>query len=164
MTTEPQTLAHIVDKTREMTRLYMRVLQGVDWHQTFTVDGKTLNSPFWIMAHLAATQNFLLLRSTGGETIKIPWARQFGMGSTQSSKEDSPPIEEVKNTFDMIHSKSVEHIQSMDATKLDLPTINGFSFLGEDSIRAVIVHSIRHEGTHAGHLGWLCKLHGLKTI
>ncbi len=164
MNTEAQTLAHLIGKTRELTQLYFDILKDADWYRTFDVNGTTLNHPFWIMAHLAVTQNYLLLRSTGGEVVKIPWARQFGLGSILPAKADCPPMNEVKETFDTIHNKSVNHIHSLNADILDNTNTTGFQFLGEDSIRSVIVHAIRHEGTHAGHLGWLCKLHGLKTI
>ena len=31
-------------------------------------------------------------------------------------------------------------------------------------VKSALMHSIRHEGIHAGHLSWHCKLFGIKTI
>lgn len=164
MSTEAVVLANVIQKTRDLTNLYLNLLKDVDQYKEFEVEGKKLNSVFWIRAHLAVTQNFLLLRSTGGETIKIPWARQFGLGSTATSKELCPPMEEINNIFEMVHEKSVQHISMLNDSYLDQVNATGFEFAGENSVRSIIIHSIRHEGTHAGHLGWLCKLYGIKTM
>jgi len=164
MNNESAILAHVMNKTRELTGIYLNILKGVDVHKTFMQGDKSLNSVFWIMAHLPVTENFLLLRSTGGEHVKIPWARQFGLGSVPIAKEDCPPLDEVKAVFEDVHTKSIRHIAGLDTSFLDQTNTTGFEFFGENSVRSVIIHAIRHEGTHAGHLGWLCKLHGLKTI
>ena len=164
MTTEAAILSNVMDKTRQLTGLYLNLLQNTDLHRVFELDGKSLNSPFWIMAHLSVTENFLLLRSTGGEMVKIPWARQFGLGSVPPAKEDCPPMDEIASVFKEIHQKSIKHIAALKDNFLDAENTTGFEFLGEKTVRSVIIHAIRHEGTHAGHLGWLCKLQGIKTI
>jgi len=153
-----------MDKTRQLTGYYMNFLNQTDLHQVFEIEGKRLNSAFWIMAHLAVTENFLLLRSTGGNHVKIPWARQFGLGSVPPAREECPPFEEVNHLLQEVHQKSLDHIAGLDTGILDQENTTGFSFDGEKSIRATIVHAIRHEGSHAGHLGWLCKLNGIKTL
>ena len=162
---ECQTLSSIIDDTRKLTLSLLSQLEDSNgFYNDFKLDDKHLNSAFWIMAHLSVTQNFLLLRSTGGESVKIPYARQFGMGAVPSSREDCPPIEEVRGIFNLVHEKSVKHIQNLDPSQLNQINTTGFVFLGEDSTRSVIVHAIRHENMHSGHLSWLCKLNGLKTI
>ncbi len=164
MKTETEVLANMVDKTRELTNIYLHFLKDVDPHRVFESNGVQLNTVFWLMAHLPVTQNFLLLRANGGEVIKIPWARQFGLGSVPSAKEDCPPIDEVRDVMKTVHEKAVAHISTLNLDLLDTDNTIGFEFAGEKSVRSLIVHSIRHEATHAGHLGWLCKLHGIKTI
>jgi hypothetical protein len=162
---ECQTLSSIIDDTRKLTLSFLSQLEDSNgFYNDFKLDDKHLNSAFWIMAHLSVTQNFLLLRSTGGETIKIPYARQFGMGAVPPSREEFPSLEEVRSIFNLVHEKSVKHIQNLDPSQLNQINTTGFVFLGEDSIRSVIVHAIRHENMHSGHLSWLCKLNGLKTI
>ncbi len=164
MTSEATILSNVMDKTRQLTGLYLNLLQNTDLHRVFELDTIKLNSAFWIMAHLCVTENFLLLRSTGGELVKIPWARQFGLGSVPLSREECPSFDEVSAVFKDIHQKAILHIASLDNSFLDETNATGFEFAGEKTVRSVIVHAIRHEGTHAGHLGWLCKLQGIKTI
>jgi hypothetical protein len=164
MNNEPYVLAHVMDKTRELTGLYLNLLANTDLYQSFEMNGKPVNSVFWIMAHLPVTQNFLMLRSTGAEHVKIPWARQFGLGSVPVAKEECPPLDEVKDVMKKVHDLSLAHVRQIDPEQLELPNTSGFEFMGVKSIRDVIIHAIRHEGTHAGHLGWLCKCYGIKTV
>ncbi|MBL0343116.1 MAG: DinB family protein [Bacteroidetes bacterium] len=164
MATEAAVLAHVMNKTRALTNIYLNFLKDVDAYKVFELEGKQLNSIFWIMAHLSVTENFLLLRSTGGEIIKIGWARQFGLGSVPVSREDSPPMDEITGMLQLVHEKSIQHISGLDDAFLDQDNTTGFEFAGEKSVRSIIIHAARHEAAHAGHLGWLCKLHGIKTI
>ena len=163
-TTEWSVMARVMQKTRDITLMYFKLLRNTDLQRTFEINGIKLNSPFWIMAHLAVTENFLLNRSTGGPVIKIPWARQFGMGSEHSLPEACPPLDEVLETLATVHKSAMDHVASLSDDLLDQPNTSGFEFLGEKTYRSVMEHAIRHEGTHSGHLGWLCKLNGIKTI
>ena len=164
MLNEARILSQVMDKTRRQTNLYLKVLENTDPHKIFESNGIPLNNVFWIIAHLGVTNNFLLLRSTGGENVKIPWARQFGLGSVPVPREECPPLEEVKSMFDTIHQKAIAHIAGLDDEFLDQDNPTGFVFDNEKSVRAMIVHAIRHEAAHAGHLGWLCKLNGIKNL
>ncbi|MFN3917770.1 MAG: DinB family protein [Flavobacteriales bacterium] len=164
MRTESLILADVMDKTRQVSLFYFSQLQGKDLHKIFDSEGIKLNNAFWIIAHLAVTENFLLLRSTGGEIIKFGWAKQFGIGSTVPEKADCPPLKEVLETSQLVHQRSIDHIRSLTDEDLNKPTSTGVNFGGEDTVRSIIIHAIRHEGIHSGHLSWLCKLHGVKTI
>ena len=161
---ESQILAEIVENTRQLTLSYIQQLKGVDLYREFECEGVKLNSVFWIMGHLPVTQNFLLLRSTGGEAVRIPWARTFGMGATPLIQSEYPSLEEVEATLHEVHSQCVRHVAGLQEESLGNKNTTGFSILGQDTIKSVIVHAIRHENMHAGHLSWLCKLHGLQTI
>lgn len=164
MNIESSTLAGVMDKTRQITLLYLDKLKETDLHHVFEINGNRLNSAFWIMAHLPVTQNYLMLRATGGEHVKIPWARQFGQGSTPPIPSEFPSLDEVKGVMKEVHEKSLAHVRGLAPGILEQPNLAGFEFPGVKTVRDVIVHAIRHEGTHAGHLGWLCKLHGIKTV
>ena len=96
--------------------------------------------------------------------MKIPWARQFGLGSKVPQKEDFPPVEEIMEMFDKVHETAINYVSTLTDDDLGKPTTNGVDFGGEGSVRAIIKHAVRHECTHAGHLGWLCKLFDVKTI
>ena len=162
--TETQTLVETLNLTRDLTRYYLSKLKGQDIHKVFEVEGKQLNSILWLIAHITVSQNWLLLVCTGGNRVKIPWARQFGMGSEIPKAEDCPPFEEVLSYFKQVHEESMNFISTLSDEQLGEPTTNGINFGGEDSKRAIIKHAIRHEGVHAGHLSWLCKLFDVKTI
>lgn len=163
--TEAQALADTMDFSRQLSLYYFHKLKDTDLHKTFECEGKKLNSAFWVMAHLAVTENYLLLYATGGEMIRFSWARLFGLGSTIPIKEDCPPLEEILEKLESVHQKALQYIRSLSDDDLDKPNPTPIKFKNApDTLRMVIQHAIRHEGTHTGHLSWLCKLHGIKTI
>jgi hypothetical protein len=161
---EIQTLVEMLELTRDLTKFYLKKLDGQDLYKVFEIENNQLNSILWLIAHITVSENWLLLVCTGGEKVNIPWARQFGLGSQIPKKADYPPAEEIMEMFDLVHQKAIKYVYSLDDIDLAKPTTNGIDFGGEDSVRAIIKHSIRHEGTHTGHLSWLCKLFGVKTI
>lgn len=67
------------------------------------------------------------------------------------------------NTFQRIHSKAIAHVASLSDTALEGPNMTGIPMIGT-SVRDVVIHAIRHEGLHTGHLSWLCKLYGIGTM
>jgi hypothetical protein len=164
MVTESHILAELVDKTRFQTNAYIDKLKDTDLHRVFMAEGQPLNSAFWIIAHLAVTQNGLILRCTGGDAMRISWAKQFNIGSQVAAAADSPPFPEVMEVMNEVHRRSLDHIRTLGPTQLDSPNPAGYEIMGETTNRGMIIHSIRHEASHAGHLGWICKLHGIKTM
>jgi hypothetical protein len=163
MTTEAQVLCHVMDRTRELTLRYMATLDGQDPHRRFLCDGKPLNTVFWLVAHLATTENGLLLASTGGPFRKFSWAKHFTLGAPGLPPEQCPPFSEVLDTFHQVHRTAMDHLPTLDEAALNGPNRTGLPLLG-DTTRDVITHAIRHEGGHAGQLAWLCKLYGFKLI
>lgn len=162
--TETQTLVEMLEMSRGLTKYYLNKLEGQDIYKTFEIEGKQLNSILWLIAHITVSENWLLLVCTGGEKVSIPWARQFGLGSTVPAKEDYPPVEDIMAKFDEVHKASIAYISSLSDEDLTKPTTNGVTLGGEDTVSSIIKHGVRHEGSHAGHLGWLCKLFNVKTI
>lgn len=161
---ETQTLVEMLELSRELTKFYLSHLKGKDEHKIFEIDGKQFNSISWLIAHITISENWLLLVCTGGEHVKIPWARQYGLGSIPPKKEDAPSFEEILKYFKEVHQTAINHISKLTDEDLSKPTANGIDFGGEDSVRAIIKHTVRHECAHAGHLSWLCKLFDVKTI
>lgn len=161
--TESQALAHMMDRSREYTMQYFNTLKGEDPHRVFVCEGKPLNTAYWLMAHLATTENGLLLRCTGGPFIKFSWAKHYTIGGAGMSAEERPPFDEVLAMFHNVHAQVMTHLPTLTAEALEGPNISGLSAIGP-TVRDVITHAIRHESSHTGHLGWLCKLHGLKTM
>jgi uncharacterized damage-inducible protein DinB len=161
---ETQTLVEMLELSRDLTKFYLSKLKGKDEHKIFEIDGKQFNSISWLVAHITISENWLLLVCTGGKRVKIPWARQYGLGSIPPKKEDAPSFEEILKYFKEVHQTAINYVAQLTDKDLSKPTTNGITFGGEDSVRAIIKHAIRHECAHAGHLSWLCKLFDVKTI
>lgn len=165
MRKETEVLADMLDMARQATKYYLNKLSGTDLHTHFkTEKGDNFNSAFWIIAHLTVIENWLVLYSTYGKAERINWGKQYGLGEPAPTREASPAWDEVLQLFNSVHERSLSHILSLTDEDLSKATRSGEVFDGEDSCRKVIKHAIRHEGTHIGHLSWLCKMHGIKTI
>jgi len=162
--TQAQLLADLMDHAHAFTLDHMERLRQKDLHHRFVVDGKELNSPFWILAHLAVSQNWLILRGTGGPFQKFGWAKQFTLGATPPAPAECPSFEEIFSTCQAVHELSMAHVGALSDEALRTPHMAMMKLGGGDDLKAVIKHHIRHESSHNGHLGWLCKLHGLPTI
>jgi hypothetical protein len=160
--TEAEILADTLDFTRGLNKWYVSLLKGTDMKQQFELNGIKLNSPLWIVAHLAWAEDFLILKSTGGKPTEISWLKNFGLGSSPDEAL-LPDLKEALDALKAIHEASLAHIKTLTDAQLDEPTLTGVNF-GVDSKRRVIQHAIRHEGTHSGHLGWICKLQGVRTV
>jgi hypothetical protein len=56
------------------------------------------------------------------------------------------------------------HLITVSDEKMDEENSLGFGFGGIKTNRMLVQHAIRHEGTHLGHLSWLCKINKIETI
>ena len=158
-------LADVLNSTRNLTNYYLHKSQGLDFSQRFEVNGFTTNSIHWIVAHLAWAEHYLILQAVGNSDAEVPaWLNLFGIGSTYPALEDMPPYEETLQVYNGIHLQCLELIKNLSADDLNAPNHSGIRFGSNDTKRMVIQHSIRHEGTHTGHLGWLLRMHGRKAV
>ncbi|MBS1546565.1 MAG: DinB family protein [Bacteroidetes bacterium] len=162
MPTEAQVLSHVMDRAREWTRYYLSPLKGADPHRQFVCDGKPLNTVFWLVAHLATSENGLLLAATKGPFEKFWWAKHFTLGAPGLPPEECPTFAEVWETFNAVHLNAVAHVAQLDDAALNAPNPTKLSI--GDTVRDVITHAIRHESGHSGQLAWLCKMYGIKMI
>lgn len=162
--TQAETLASSFDYARKMSIGYFKkIQQSADIYKEFAIEGKKLNCAYWIYGHLAVTENYLLLRSTGGEIERFAWAKPFGLGGSLPDVNERVSVEEITTTLQQVHDKSISWIKSLTDDQLKEPNKGGMNF-GDGSIADLIKHAIAHEASHAGHLGWICKLSGIKTI
>jgi hypothetical protein len=164
--TNSELLAIAVDDARKYTMVFGNKLieSNVDLFKNFDFDGIKLNSAAFILGHHAVTENFLCLSCTGGEIVRFPWAKTFALGVAMPSKEEYPPLNEILGVLSEVHLKALHHIKSLSDSDLEKPNTKGVKFATDESIRSIILHAVRHESSHAGHLSWLCKLHGIKTF
>ena len=162
MKTEAQVLAEMLDSTRDFTKWYLSMLKDVDVYKIFELEGKKFNPVIWEIGHLANSENFLGTYLTGGKGLKFDWAPLFGIGVTPPSKENYPDYKEIWSTFNEVHKNTISHISLLTDEQLDAPSRMEFAMITD--VRGAIQHCIRHEGTHIGHLGWLAKMHAIKTV
>lgn len=164
MSTEAQTLATAMARAREATHYYFNKLKDTDLHFAPQANGVTLHSAFWLVAHLAVSENGLLLFATGGPGIKFSWAKHYTKGSAMHGAPEPPPFSEVWEMFNTVHDRALQHVASLTAEQLDAPNLTGTRFGGQEQVRDVIMGAIRHEGYHCGQLGWLCRMQGITTF
>lgn len=161
--TEPQIIAAILDQARKLTLIYVKRLVEVDVHKRFVIEDKAFNSAYWEIAHLAWAEAGLVLKTIGKPYPLPEWLRQFTLGSNPDVVKEMRPLPELLDTLADIHHASLEALNMLDPAVLDQPS--ELQFLNwKTDVRHVLYHAIRHEGVHTGHLGWLCKLHGIKVI
>jgi len=162
--TEAQIWIFMLQKTRAQTLGYLNKLEGENPHARYQLNGCTINSILWLTAHLAVSANFLLLHSTGAERMKLSWARAYGLGGFGLPEHEAPSIPETMQALAEIQQKAEQFISLLSETDFSGPTKTGMNFGGEDTLRSIIAHHIRHENAHAGQLGLICKALGKQTI
>lgn len=131
----------------------------------FAVEDKKLNSAYWILAHLIWAENFLLIQALGGKAFEYDWLPKFAIGVP--CPEPGGNLPEVKQLLDIwkeVHPAAMQHVRSLSDDVLATDNPMGMGFGGDNSYRMMIQHAIRHEAMHTGHLSWLCKLYGIKTV
>lgn len=168
MKTEIETLRDLTIETRNLVLFYLKKLEGADVKKRFEVEGKKLNSIYWLVAHMAWAQNNLILRSSGGPNPELKWLRHFGMGaSPEDGETNGPSWEEALAGFHKVHELAIAHLATLDPALLDQPNRLNWEVIvsgGSKTLRSTIMHHIRHENTHAGHLSWIAKFNERKTI
>ena|ERR1043165_3491283 len=160
---EPQILAEVMSQTRKLGKFYIGKLKDADALKEFEVEGKKLNCVLWTLAHMAWAEDALLLKTLNGPATNIAWLGRFRTATDPSSKTDWPPLNEVMDGMEKVHEAALKFISSLDNSILDEQVYIKILDWNTDK-RHAIMHAIRHEGVHVGHLSWLCKLHGIKTI
>jgi hypothetical protein len=165
--TELATLRNMVDATRQLAHFALKKFAGkeADLQKRFEVNGKTLNSAYWLVAHMTWAQNSLVLRSTGGPNPEVPWLKHFAIGKSADEGENcGVPYAEIYAGFKKVHQLTMEHLAAMDPANLDAPNKIDWEVLGGKTMRNTIMHHIRHENNHIGQLLWLVNIHGGRTL
>jgi hypothetical protein len=47
---------------------------------------------------------------------------------------------------------------------MEAENVLGFGFGGIKTNRMMVIHAIRHEAMHTGHLSWLCKINKVESV
>lgn len=161
---EAQILAEVLERVRELTKFYLSLMKKIDPERTYAANGVTLNSARWVAAHLVQSEHRLLVEALGGKPLSIPWMKDFGIGAKPLPPGKGPAFKAVLEKMEAVHRAALKAVRSLKDEDLDRPNALGFKFGGKNNKRNVIHHAIGHEGCHAGQLGWICKLNGIKTV
>lgn len=165
---ELATLRNMVDATRSLAHFGLKKLEGktqAELQTRFEVNGRKLNSAYWMVAHMAWAENNLIIRSTGGPNPEVPWLKFFALGKSADEGEAcGVPYEEIYAGFKKVHQIAMEQLATLDPAQLDAENKLNWEILGGKTMRNTIMHHIRHENNHIGQLLWLVNLHGVKTI
>lgn len=164
MTNEIQQLADTFEKVRTLTRWYLSLLKPADPYRVWEVNKQSLNSVAWLTAHLVWAEDFLIVRSTGGQAAEIPWLNHYSLKSDGSLHEPQPDMKMLLTHLKEGHEKALAHLHTLSDKQLAETNLSGVSFGGDSTYRMVIQHCIRHEAMHTGHLSWLCKINGISSI
>lgn len=157
-------LAESFDLARQLTKFYLSKLKGQDVHQRIEAGGQQLNSIYWFVGHLIWAEHNLLVIGTGGKPIEgfEKW-NVFKIG--EKHKESySFTYEELWNDFKMVHEYSLKRLSEISDLDLSKPNTINLRFIEKNDIATLIMHAVRHEASHAGQLGILCKLLGIPTV
>jgi hypothetical protein len=163
MKTESQIIADIFDNGRRLSHFFLGKLQGVDVLKEIEVNGQKLNSILWIVAHMTWAEEALMLKAMGHKGSGIAWLDEFKIGGSGNDKSNWPSFEEVTRGAAEVHKLTMEFVPALTPEQLD-EKIFFKLFNSERARRDVLYHAIRHDSNHTGHLSWLCKLNGIKTV
>jgi hypothetical protein len=160
---ESHVLSEVFNSTRGLTKYFISQLDKDKLENRHKLDTVELNSAYWIISHLVWAEYTLALRSLNGPVLDIPWINHYRIGSEGTLLDDRPAFGELMAIFDQVHDLAQEHIRSLTTEQLDeVITLENIGW--EATVRRTIHHAIRHEGSHIGHLSWICKLDGIKTM
>ena len=162
--TETQILADMMDKTRQLTRFYVSNLKAIDPYVPIEFGGKTFNSIYWLTAHLIWAEDNLIVMGTGHKSVAPDWIKHYHLGADGSLHEGHGDYKALLGEMKRVHEEAMDYLKSMDDSMLDKE--NAFSFHfgdGDTTNRLIIMHAIRHEGTHIGNLAWISKMNEVKT-
>ena len=160
-----ETIIEILQSTRNLTLYYLSLLKNVDQDKVFECEGKKLNSVNWLIAHLCWTDNFLLIKSSKNNIeISKEWFEEYGFGSNPEEIKTMLSYTALMEILNANRTVCIDYLKTISDEQLEEENILGMSMGGSKSLKNIFYHAIRHEGTHAGQLGWLCKLHGIKTV
>jgi len=101
----------------------------------------------------------LVLEQIGINDYKTDWIDLFEYGSKIPKKGEGPKFDEVCKHYELVHNVTKEKLPVFNDEKLNDKSPTGFKLGRLETIEHTIMHAIRHEGCHSGHLGWLMKLY-----
>jgi len=156
------TIAEMLDQSRKFNRFYISQLDPDRVHERYTLEGKLLNSAYWIVGHLVWAEVSLVLIQEGKQDLDLPWLKEFQIGKRDGNFETAPSWPELLGLMRTWHDKCLEFIRTQ--TPEDLATPTYVAPARWDTVRKkAFYHCIRHESFHTGQLSWIAGVHGGRT-
>ena len=163
--TEAQILAETMDKTRQLIRYYISGLKAADPYIPTEFGGLNFNSIYWLTAHLIWAEDNLIVKSSTGKSFAPDWVQHYHIGGEGSLHEGHGDFKSLLDVMKEVHERSMTHLKSLPEEQLSAESTLGFGFGdGDTSVRMMVMHAIRHEGTHIGNFAYLCKMKGIKMV
>lgn len=159
-----KTLIDTYEMARRLSMFYISKLEGLDLNKQYEVNGVKLNTAYWIVAHLAWTEHFLIIEGIGGQSLGIEWLNDFGFGSSPDDLKSNPSYEKVLKTLGEIHAKALDILNNLSDEELEEENNIEANFGGKTNKEVVLMHAIRHEPMHIGQLSWILKINGIKMV
>ena len=164
MNQQVKILLEIIESTRSMTKFYLKKLSFVDPLRDLEIGDKKLHGINWTVCHLMWAENFLLIESTGKEGMNFPWFEKVSIGSDYTISSELPPYSITFEAFNNLHKQAIEAIEKLTDEDLIKKASIILPFAKDTTIKDCIIHFIRHEGIHTGHLSWLAKLNDTRVV
>ena len=161
---EGRILSEVFQDVRSLTKYYLAKANEVDPYREYEINGKKLNSLYWVAGHITWAEHFLLVEGLTGEKMDIAWLSNFKLGSSYTPSTELPSMDEIHAGMDLVHKRVMRTLLALGPDELGQPNEIGLSFGGGDTKRVIIRHAIRHEPCHAGQIGWILKINGLETV
>jgi len=160
---ELSTLIRTIESVHSLTVYYSSLIKDTDVFKHFEVNGIKMNSLYWLTAHIANSESLLLLKALGGKHHNVKWLEEYDYGS---SKDLTPTVtyKELVQIAKEIHTNSIAFLKTLNDEDLQKDNLINFTIEGSSSFKNTIIHHIRHQGIHTGHLSTLCLLNKVKTF
>ncbi len=152
-------LTELFSLTRNLSNYYFNAIKDEDPHRIFKVNQTPLNNVYWLIGHLVNCEEELILQQIGENDYNVDWLPMFAYGSSIPKKGEGPAFEEILKHYEIVHQVTKEKLPLVTDTILDSKSPTGFKIGRLETVSHTIMHATRHEGCHAGHLGWLMKLY-----
>lgn len=160
---EIKTLIDTMECAQSLAYWYLKLLKDQDPLKVFEIDGITLNTMHWMVGHMAWAEQDLILIGTHGQKSSFTFLDDFAI-SKSGNENTLIPFEELVSAMKDVHQLSVAHLHTLADSDLEKENAYKLGFNFPPTYKTIIMHHIRHLGVHTGHLSWLCKLYGLKTV
>lgn len=157
-------LSDTFQKTRDLTRWYLSLLKESDAHKRWEINGTRLNSIIWLASHITWAENFLVLKGTGGQAVELDWLDSYNIKSSGELHHTAHDMKTVMAAMKEVHERAMAHLITLSDERMEAENVLGFGFGGIKTNRMLVIHAIRHEAMHTGHLSWLCKINKVESV